>query len=356
MSSNVNPTAKFAILDCDGGSDDAWALLLLLHAEKAGHLKLLAVTVTGCGNTTCENAARNMRRILKVSSREDIPIYLGAVEPIICNNVDKKYFHGCDGFGDCLKDTDLQDVSTFVESKHAVNAIRDLCEERPQQITIIMVGPLTNLALGYTMYGEQFGGNIKDIYIMGGNYQGMGNSSRAAEFNFHSDPEAAHAVLLKTRCPITILPWEACTKDYFNISINWRLDDFGKRSAVLNHLAIKMLTEVETAQWMPMQQYGFDNWNPCDALIVATWLFDKQFVRKDSFWHATVELNGTHTRGQMVLDHLREETKFPSNVRIIEKVDDFVFKQIVEWIAGLRDEQQFSICGPNAANLSPSDR
>lgn len=82
-----------------------------------------------------------------------------------------------------------------------------------------MVGPLTNLALGYTMYGEDFGKSIKDVYIMGGNYQGVGNSSRAAEFNFHSDPEAAHAVLLKTRCPITILPWETCTKERFHIPI-----------------------------------------------------------------------------------------------------------------------------------------
>ncbi|KAH8385736.1 hypothetical protein KR093_010013, partial [Drosophila rubida] len=328
--SNVNQSCRFAILDCDGGSDDAWALLLLLHAEQAGRLKLLAVTVSGCGNTTCKNAARNMRRILKISSRVDVSIT--TVEPFIGNNVtDKKYFHGRDGFGDCLPENYFEEVSKFVQPNHAASAIRDLCVERPQQVTIIMVGPLTNLALSYTMYGEQFGRNVKDIYIMGGNYLGRGNSTRSAEFNFHSDPEAAHAVLLKARCPITILPWESCTKDYFNISINWRLDDFGQRTEVLNHLAIKMLTEIERAQWMPMQQFGFDTWNPCDALIVATWLFDKPFVKKDSFWHATVELNGTYTRGQMVLDHLKEEIKFPENVRIIEMVDDVFFKHIVEW-------------------------
>lgn len=80
-----------------------------------------------------------------------------------------------------------------------------------------------------------------------------------------------------------------------------------------------------------------DNWNPCDALLVAAWLFEKQFIKKSSTWNATVDLTGTHTRGQMVLDHLRECKKFPENVRIIEFVDDECFKHIVEWAAGLRD-------------------
>lgn len=154
-------------------------------------------------------------------SHHQVPIYLGAVEPLNIGNIvaDKRYFHGSDGFGDCLGDDGLEHVPSFVKPQHAVVAIRELCQAQPKQITLIMVGPLTNLALGYTMYGEQFGQDIKDVYIMGGNYQGVGNSSRAAEFNFHSDPEAAHAVLLKTPCPITILPWEPCTKDRFHIPI-----------------------------------------------------------------------------------------------------------------------------------------
>ncbi|XP_032289314.1 nucleoside hydrolase isoform X2 [Drosophila virilis] len=335
---NVNQSKKFVILDCDGGSDDAWALLLLLRAEQCELLQLLAVTITGCGNTTCENAARNMRRMLIACSREDVPIYLGAVEPLAGYvDVSRKYFHGLDGFGDCLNDEKWAPVSSYVQPQHAVLAIHKLCQDRPQQITILAVGPLTNLALGFTMYGENFGKSIKDIYIMGGNYQGVGNSSRSAEFNFHSDPEAAHAVLLKTRCPITILPWETCTKEHFNISISWRLDNFGKCALTNKHDAIDILTQVENAQWLPLQQYGYTNWNPCDALLVAGWLFENQFIKKSSTWHATVDLTGTHTRGQMVLDHLKECEKFPENVRIIELVDDNFFKHIVEWVAGLRN-------------------
>lgn len=109
---------------------------------------------------------------------------------------------------------------------------------------------------------------------------------------------------------------------------DWRLAELGKCASAHKH-AIDILNKVENSQ------YEFDNWNPCDALLVAACLFDKQFIKKSSTWHATVDLTGTHTRGQMVLDHLRECKKFPENVRIIEFVDDEFFKHIVEWVAGL---------------------
>ncbi|XP_017055549.1 LOW QUALITY PROTEIN: non-specific ribonucleoside hydrolase RihC [Drosophila ficusphila] len=338
-SDSGSPARRYVILDCDGGSDDAWALLTLLHAAESHGIHLLAVTTLGCGNTSRENAARNMQRILVACNRTDIPIYMGAVHPLIHSTEDdKKYFHGRDGFGDCLTD-DCGPVESFVRLEHAVTAIHDICRSRPKQITVFAVGPLTlNLALGYTMYGDEFGDNFRDLFIMGGNYQGVGNSTRSAEFNFHSDPEAAHTVLLKTRCPVTILPWEACISENFNIPINWRLKEFAARAKEARHPAITMLNQVEAAQWLPLiEQYGIDTWNPCDALVVAAWLFNERMIRKQSFWHATVDLRGTHTRGQMVLDHLREREKYPENVRIIELVDAEFFKRVCEWIAGLED-------------------
>ncbi|XP_037724621.1 pyrimidine-specific ribonucleoside hydrolase RihB [Drosophila subpulchrella] len=337
-STSTSTSTRYAILDCDGGSDDAWALLLLLHAAESHGIHLLAITTMGCGNTRRENAARNMRRILDACKRTDVPIYLGAVDPMIpTEEDDKKYFHGRDGFGDCLED-DLGPLEGIVEPEHAVTAIHDLCRAQPKQITVFAVGPLTNLALGYTMYGSEFGENFRDLFIMGGNYQGVGNSSRSAEFNFHSDPEAAHTVLLKTRCHITILPWEPCLPDRFNIPINWRLKEFAARAKEAGHPAITLLNQVEAAQWLPMiEQYGIDTWNPCDAIVVAAWLFGDRLIRRHSTWHATVDLRGTHTRGQMVLDHLREREKYPENVRIIELVDVEFFKRICEWIAGLDD-------------------
>lgn len=107
---------------------------------------------------------------------------------------------------------------SLIQEKHAVSAIYDIVSNNPGLITIISVGPLTNLALAYKMYPE-ITLQIKDIFIMGGNHLGVGNLTRTAEFNFHADPESAHIVLDKSKCVVTILPWEACLEKNFLISM-----------------------------------------------------------------------------------------------------------------------------------------
>lgn len=324
---------NYVIFDCDGGSDDAWALLLLLKAEAENHLSILGITVCGSGNTTLHNAAYNMLRILKACGRDEIPIFLGASESLIKPHdyENRPLFHGKDGFGDVLPQDEDLDVQEMVEGEHAVAAINQFCIENPRQVTIISVGPLTNIALCYSMYGAEFSYNIKDLFIMGGNYQGVGNHTRAAEFNFYNDPEAAHIVLTKSKCPISILPWEPCTADRFSICIKWRLEQFGSKAG--QNPAVDLLNLVEAAQYLPP---GYKTWNPCDAMLVAAFLFNTQIIRKQSLWNCIVDLSG-HTRGQMVLDHLQEVEKNPKNVRIIEQIDAEFFKHVAEWGSGLRE-------------------
>ncbi|XP_061395305.1 nucleoside hydrolase-like [Musca vetustissima] len=327
-------TTNYVIFDCDGGSDDAWALLLLLKAEAEKQLVLLGITICGSGNTTLHNAAYNMLRILKACGRDEIPIFLGASDSLLppFDKEERPVFHGKDGFGDVLPQDEDIDVHEMVEGEHAVAAIHQFCIENPKQVTVIAVGPLTNIALCYSMYGRDFSENIKELYIMGGNHQGVGNYTRAAEFNFYSDPEAAHIVLSKSKCPITILPWEPCMDDKFFICIKWRLEHFGPMAARENH-AVELLNCVEASQYL---KPGFKGWNPCDAILVAAFLFKSRLVRKQSLWHCIVDLSG-HTRGQMVLDHLQEVDKNPKNVRIIELVEAEFFKSAAEWGAGLRE-------------------
>uniref|UniRef100_A0A1A9VIJ3 IU_nuc_hydro domain-containing protein n=1 Tax=Glossina austeni TaxID=7395 RepID=A0A1A9VIJ3_GLOAU len=319
----------YVILDCDGGSDDAWALILLLKAEAEKQLTLLGVTVCGCGNTSLHNAAYNILRILKIYGRLEVPLFLGASGALLGSSVQPS-FHGKDGFGDVLLRDESIQVEDMVRSEHAVAAINRLCAKYPKEVTIIAVGPLTNIALCYSMYGQSFAQLIKHLYIMGGNYQGIGNCTRAAEFNFYADPEAAHIVLLKSTCPITILPWEPCMNDRFFICIKWRFETFGKCAAKVNPVA-DILNTVESAQFSTKAA-----WNPCDALLVAAFLFDKQIIRKESFWHCTVDLTSC-TRGQMVLDHLHEIDKNAENVHLIELLDAEFFQCAAEWAMGLRD-------------------
>lgn len=87
-----------------------------------------------------------------------------------------------------------------------------LGKKYPKQVSIYGVGPLTNIALAAKAYPEIIE-NVNEIWIMGGNIKGVGNSSSAAEFNFYWDPEAAFIVLDSFPCKKTIVPWECCLED-----------------------------------------------------------------------------------------------------------------------------------------------
>lgn len=91
--------------------------------------------------------------------------------------------------------------------------------QRPGEITLVCIGPLTNIALALKTYAD-FAAQVQSIYLMGGNHLGIGNTCRiGAEFNFYMDSEAAHIVLADAKCPITILPWEAFTKRAFFMTL-----------------------------------------------------------------------------------------------------------------------------------------
>ena len=78
-------------------------------------------------------------------------------------------------------------------------------------MTIVCLAPLTNIALALKT-DSSMAANVKEIFLMGGNMEGIGNVSIAAEFNFHADPEAAYVVLDKVKCPTFIVTWEMCFK------------------------------------------------------------------------------------------------------------------------------------------------
>ena len=126
-----------------------------------------------------------------------------------------KHFHGIDGFGDAAHEEEA-DLSSL-QTEHAVNALVRLVKENPGQITLVALGPLTNVAMAMRMDAE-FASNLKAMYIMGGNTEGVGNITVSAEFNFHSDPEAAFIVLSNVRCPTYIAPWELCL---LKTSLEW---------------------------------------------------------------------------------------------------------------------------------------
>ncbi|XP_050329713.1 inosine-uridine preferring nucleoside hydrolase-like [Bactrocera neohumeralis] len=326
---------RYVVYDCDVGNDDAWGLMMLIKAEEAykrrqeltaspKKFEIIGVTCVQ-GNTTVEHAVENTLRVLDVVNRNDIPVYKG------CSNLFKprpwenpKYFVGKDGFGD-LEHEKPVDLS-LVRPEHAVNAMYEFVCKHPKQVDFLLVGPLTNFAMCISMYGTKFLDKVGEIYIMGGNYRGKGNTTKSAEFNFMMDPEAAQIVFENVEAPVTILPWETCDDQAFRITLDWRLNILGTVESPF----VRLLNRVERALLVPR---GVKRWLVCDALAVAVYLFPHLVVLEQQLHHAAVELAGIHTRGQMVIDHLRREQ---ANANIITKINIDHYQKIIAWTGGLR--------------------
>lgn len=313
-------TPRKIVVDVDAGMDDAWALLMLLKAMDAQLCDIKAITCVN-GNTRVDNVVKNVFRVLRTVGKEKlIPVYKGCQDPLLNAPSKKPSVHGSDGFGGIF--TDNVDVS-LLQSKHAVNALADLIQENPKDIELVFVGPLTNLALAIRMYGPAVVDNIKAMWIMGGNHLAIGNITKSAEFNFYTDPEAAHIVLDSLSCPIHILPWETCTERSLVIPVHWRFEELG---AIDNEIT-RLMNALDHTSYGEGKRSFF---RPCDALLTAVFLCP-ELVEVEGEWHASVELHGRHTRGQLVLDHLKATT---SNVRIVERINQELFKKMLQWTVG----------------------
>jgi inosine-uridine nucleoside N-ribohydrolase len=172
------------ILDCDPGHDDAIALLLALGSPE---LNLLGVT-TVSGNQTLEKTTANAIRVLDHVGHVDIPVAAGADRPLVRDRHVAAEVHGETG----LDGPDLPPPSRPPEQAHAIDWIAMTLVSRPDPVTLVPTGPLTNIALLLARYPD-VAPRIERIVLMGGAV-GEGNVTPAAEFNIWADPEAAHRV------------------------------------------------------------------------------------------------------------------------------------------------------------------
>ena len=171
------------IIDCDPGHDDAVALMLAVASPE---IDLLAVT-TVAGNTTLEKTTANAIRILDLLG-QDTPVGAGADRPLVRDLVVAEHVHGPSG----LDGPALMPPSREPDSLRAVELIARTLEASARPVTLVPVGPLTNIALFLAVYPELVP-KVERIVLMGGSI-GMGNVTPAAEFNIYVDPEAATRV------------------------------------------------------------------------------------------------------------------------------------------------------------------
>lgn len=185
------------IIDTDPGQDDAVAILAALASPD--ELDVLAIT-TVAGNVPIDKVTTNALALVELSGRRDVPVYQGAVRPMVNRLVTAEHVHGPTG----LDGADLPPPTLEAAPGHAVDRIVELVMERPEPTIICTLGPLTNVALALVKE-PRVAGKIDQLVLMGGSFFEGGNTTPAAEFNIFVDPHAAH-VVFTSGVPLVMMP------------------------------------------------------------------------------------------------------------------------------------------------------
>ena len=194
---------KKIIIDCDVGIDDALALILAFHSPE---LEVLAVTGVS-GNVSIGKVMKNIEKVLFLLKPRHQPFMArGAGRPLQGDLVHAESFHGEDGLGGVKIHPREGEVWWKAFPGSAGELIAKMTSQHPGEITLIAIGPLTNLALALQKNREGMN-QLKEIVIMGGAVREKGNVTPYAEFNFFLDPLAAKMVL-ESRIPTTLVPLE----------------------------------------------------------------------------------------------------------------------------------------------------
>lgn len=214
------------IIDTDPGVDDAFAIALACASPE---VDLIGVT-TVFGNVGLAMTTRNALRVLALYGREDVPVAAGADRPLVHPQPHRaRHVHGTDGLSG--RADSLPDRTTGVAGTDAVSLMVSLLAAAPEPVTIVPIGPLTNIALLLAAHPAVHS-KIARIVVMGGALGG-GNVTAAAEFNIWSDPEAARRVLVEESVPTTLVPMDLTTQ--CAVDGDWldRLATSGHRGATL---------------------------------------------------------------------------------------------------------------------------
>lgn len=187
------------IIDTDPGIDDAVAILLALASPA---WQLAGLTVVG-GNVPLARGIRNALALLEYAARPDVPVFRGSARPLRGKFPYAQHFHGRSGLS-----RRLPEPRTRPAAASAVDFLAAQLQEYPGQIHLAALGPLTNLA----RLERQYPGILSQaaaIAVMGGAVNAPGNITPTAEFNFYSDPTAAHEVL-NCGASLTLVDLAAC--------------------------------------------------------------------------------------------------------------------------------------------------
>jgi inosine-uridine nucleoside N-ribohydrolase len=291
--------ATGVIIDTDPGIDDALAIAL---AVRSPELELMALT-TVYGNGPVSATTRNARHLLERLGAQDVPVFAGAARPLVREPAFAAETHGEAGLGYAevpgaagAADMDLGDDEGL--SVEAPGAMLSLLEEAGAQVTVVALGPLTNLALALALDRNLCRQAIGEIIWMGGSAGAPGNTTPVSEWNAWCDPEAARAVFASgipirmigldaTRCVLMKAPLVEELAGHPDPEVRWWAQmwrfyvEFHRKSerlegCIMNDpLAVALLLRPELGRFEPMYVEVDCGWGPtrgqtlCDRFGMA---------------------------------------------------------------------------------------
>ncbi len=283
MTAGNTPSPRRILLDVDPGIDDALAILFALRSPE---IRVEAIT-TVAGNVPVEKTTENALKILEFAGRRDIPVARGAAAPLRKRLELADFVHGADGLGGLR----LPEPVTRPDRRPAAELIAETVLAHPGRITVVAVGPLTNLATSLAL-APDVQWQMRDLIVMGGAYTG-GNATSAAEFNIYTDAEAAAAVFA-SGIQVTLLTLEATRQAALRRSHVTRLKRVGTPVAA----AVASMAEhyIESAE-----ARGYDSAALHDPLAVGL-AVDPSLAKQSLSARVDVETKGELTYGQTVIN------------------------------------------------------
>lgn len=297
------------LIDTDTGSDDAVALIMALRDPGA---EVVAIT-TVAGNVEVEQATRNALYVAELCGA-DVGVYEGARRPLVREPRFAYHYHGSDGLGD----RGYRPSRAVASPGHAVDVLIEAARANAGELTVVTLGPLTNVALALRRAPE-IASMVRRWVVMGGAACTVGNITPAAEFNVYVDPEAAQ-IVLASGLPVEMVGWELC-RGPANLgdAEMGRIRDLDTTAA---HFALDCNA---TALRANREGLGEPGLGLADAAAMAVAL-DPETVVEASHCPVTVETASTLTRGMTVVDRLGVTGGEP-NVRVVWAIDVPRFKE-----------------------------
>ncbi len=299
-------------IDTDTGIDDALAIMIACKLEQLDIVGASAVA----GNTTLENAFRNCADVFNLAGRADVKVYPGAIKPLIGELKTAAGVHGDNGIGGAI----IERSKAPIETEKAWDAMYKKTKELNKDLTIIAIGPLTNIATTIIKYPD-FVEHVKQLNIMGGAADG-GNVSPCAEFNILADPEAAEIVFI-SGMKVNMFGLDVTHKAYL---ADEEVLDLYK----IDTKAAKLFKDSTSVLLANRKKYYLHGLCQHDSTPIVYMVYPEWF--KSEKCGVYVETRGNITRGKTVTD-LWSDTKFKErNCEVFLDIDRQKFVKLIKEI------------------------